>query len=202
MTDQKAIEDLEFIKNIMQDAKKKMVDNGISMIVWGLIIVTGLLSTYVGIKVNYQFSYGWNWIVVIGSGWIYSFIQVYKNKKQPKNRNFAGRVLGHVWFSSGIAMTILGFVGSLSGAYHGVFISPLVSTILGLAYFITGFVLGKPWVTKLSAGWWTGAIIMFLWPYLYTLLLMASMIICFQIIPGIIFNRESKKLKLSENEGI
>lgn len=202
MTDQKALEDLEFIKNIMQDAKKKVIDNGISMIVWGIIVVAGLLSTYIGIKVSYQFSYSWNWMVLIGFGWIFTLVHVYKIKKQPGNRTFAGNVLGHIWFSSGVAMTILGFVGSISGAYHGIYISPLLSTILGIAYVITGFVLGKPWFRKLSIGWWIGAIIMFIWPSMYTFLLMASMIICFQIIPGIIFNRESKKLKLSENEGI
>jgi len=36
---------------------------------------------------------------------------------------------------------------------------------------------------------------MFIYPYLYTLLLMSSMMIVFQIIPGIIIYRESKKLK-------
>lgn len=202
MTDQKALEDLEFIKNIMQDARRKIVDNGISMIVWGIIVVIGLLSTYVGIKFRYEFSYGWNWIVLIGSGWVFTIIHVLKRIKQPKNRTFASRVLGQLWFGCGVAMTILGFLGTYTGAYNGVYVSPLLSTILGISYVVTGFVQGKNWVSLLAFGWWIGAVIMFVWPFLYTLLLMSAMVVCFQIIPGIIFNREAKKLQLSKDERI
>jgi hypothetical protein len=103
--------------------------------------------------------------------------------------------MGAVWISAGISMTILGFVGPFSAAYHGVYVSPILSAILGIAFFISGFLYDKKWVTYLSAGWWTGAIIMFIYPYLYTLLLMSCMMIAFQIIPGIIMYRDSKKLK-------
>jgi hypothetical protein len=195
MNTNEAIEELEFIKKVINDTQKVIIDNGFGFIFWGIIIVIGLLSTYASVLFDFHFPYALNWIVVIGTGWTYSIYSGIKYGKRAKVHTFSGKLLGAVWSSAGIAMTILGFVGTFSGAYNGVYISPIVSTILGIAVFISGFLYGKRWLTYISAGWWIGAIIMFIYPYLYTLLLMSSMVIVFQIIPGIIIYRESKKLK-------
>ena len=195
MNTHEAIEELEFIKKVIDDTRNVIVDNGFSFIFWGIIIVIGLLSTYAAILLDYNFPYAWNWILVIGFGWAYSLYSGYKHGKHAKVQTFSGKLLGAVWISAGISMTILGFVGTFAEAYHGVYISPLVSTILGISFFISGFLYDKRWITYISAGWWMGAIIMFIYPYLYTLLIMSAMMIVFQIIPGIIIYRESKKLK-------
>lgn len=195
MDSHEAIEELEFIKKVIDDTRKVIVDNGFGFIFWGIIIVIGLLSTFFSVLLEFRFDYAWNWVVVIGIGWIYSIYNGIKHGRTSKVRTFSGKLLGAVWISSGIAMTILGFVGSFTEAYNGVYISPVLSTILGIAFFVSGFLYDKRWVTYISAGWWTGAIIMFIYPYLYTLLLMSGMMLVLQVIPGIIIYRDSKKLK-------
>jgi hypothetical protein len=45
------------------------------------------------------------------------------------------------------------------------------------------------WIRNLAFGWWGGAIIMFIFPGLYHLLLMAWMMIAFQTIPGYIIHK-------------
>jgi hypothetical protein len=195
MNTHQAAEDLEFIKKVIDGTRRAIVDNGFGFIFWGIIIVAGLLSTYAAVFFKFNFPYAWNWLLVIGIGWIYSLYSGYTRRGVSKVYTFSGKLLGAVWISAGVAMTILGFVGTFAGAYNGVYISPILSTILGIAFFISGYLYDKKWITYLSAGWWAGAIIMFIYPYLYTLLLMTAMMIVLQVIPGIIIYRDSKKLK-------
>ena len=104
--------------------------------------------------------------------------------------------MGSVWIAFGISATILGFVGTVSGAYHGVFISPLIAVLLGTAFLVCGVLYGKSWVSYLSIGWWGGAIAMFFMHNLETLLVMIGMLILFQVIPGLVLYREFKKERI------
>lgn len=194
MDEQKALEEISYIKEIMQDSRKAFVDNGVGYIVWGVIIVLALMSSYFMIANGIENNYGLNWIILIAFGWIYTSFSI--RKKQKKNRTpstLAGKILGAVWFSSGIAMTIIGFLGTTSGAIRGVFVSPVISLVLGIAFFVSGTVYGSKWITLLSIGWWAGAILMFYWPGMQVFWIMSLMMIFLQIVPGVILYQQAKK---------
>ncbi len=192
MDDQKALEELSYIKQIMQDSRKTVVDNGIGYITWGIIIVMGLMSSYFMIVNKIKNNYELNWIILIGIGWIFSFVSARKDRKY-KSTTMAGKILAGIWFSSGIAMTIVGFVGPVSGGIKGVFVSAVISIILGVAYFVSGIVYGSRWITLLSIGWWAGAILMLFWPGMQVFWIMSLMMIFFQIIPGLFLYQQAKK---------
>ena len=191
MNEQQALQDLSYIKEIMRDSRKAFVDNGIGYIVWGIIIVLGLLSTYFFVIYDVE-AYGLNWIILVTIGWIFSIVGAKKEREKRKAATFAEKILGAVWFSAGVAMTIIGFLGPISGAIHDVFISPVISIVLGMAYFVSGFVYGAKWITLLSLGWWAGAILMFFWPGMQVFWIMIFMMISLQILPGIILYKQAK----------
>jgi len=193
MDEKKALEEISYIKEIMQDSRKAFVDNGVGYIIWGVIIVLGLMSSYFMIINRIENSYGLNWIVLIAFGWGYSFFMGIRHKKRQRSTTLAGKILAAVWFSSGIAMTIIGFIGSTSGGVKGVFVSPVISVILGIAYFVSGVVYGSRWITLLSIGWWAGATLMFYWPGMQVLWIMSLMMILFQVLPGIILYQRAKE---------
>ena len=193
MDERQALDEISYIKHIIQDSRKAFVDNGIGYIIWGIIIVIGILSSYYMTINRIENNYGLNWIILISLGWIFSFVFAKRKKREFKTSTFAGKILAAVWFSSGVAMTLIGFVGTTSGAVHGVFISPIISVILGIAFFISGFIYGSKWISLLSIGWWAGAILMFYWPGVQVFLIMSFMMILFQIIPGIILYQKAKK---------
>jgi len=193
MEKQQAESEISMIKQIMDDSKRIVVDDGKGYIIWGALIVIGLLGTYFLILSKLYNYIGWLWIVVIGSGWIFTIIiNVVKGHKK-KVRTFAGKILGALWFSCGITMTIVGFVGTGSGSFGAYTISPMMAVILGIAYFVTGVIYGLPWVRNIAAGWWIGAIVTFIWSGMYSLLVFAGMMIVLQIIPGIILYSKFKK---------
>jgi hypothetical protein len=193
MTDLDAQQELAFIKKVMTDSRKILIDDGKGTIFWGLLISFGLLITYLSIAQNWETFLGWFWPVLIAFGWTYTIITEIRHERKRRVKTFAGKIMGAVWIAFGISATILGFVGTVSGAYHSVIISPLIAVLLGTGYLVSGLLYGKSWVSYLSIAWWGGAIIMFFMQNLETLLLMIGMMILFQVIPGIILYREFKK---------
>ena len=194
MEKQQAELEINMIKQIMDDSKKIVVDDGKGYIIWGILIVIGLVGTYILIQSRLYEFIGWLWVASIGAGWVYTIFRHVISGHKKKVRTFAGKILGALWFSCGITMTLIGFVGTGTGSYGAYTISPLMAVVLGIAYFVTGIIYGQPWVRNLAAGWWLGAVATFIWSGMYSLLVFAGMMIVLQIIPGIIlyskFNKE------------
>jgi hypothetical protein len=193
MEKQQAELEINMIKKIMEDSRKIVIDDGMGYIIWGILIVIGLLGTYFSILFREYNYIMWLWIAAIGAGWVYTIIVHAKRGHREKVKTFAGKILGALWFSSGVAMTIVGFIGAGSGSFGPYTISPLMSVILGTAYFVTGVIYGQNWLRNLSIGWWLGAIITFIWTGMNSLLIFAFMMIVLQIIPGIILFKKFKK---------
>lgn len=195
MEDKTALEELQFIRKVIEESKRSMIYNGVDYILWGIIITIGLVSTYFFTIYEFykSFSLFWIWAVLVPAGWVFSVYYGIKTKtKQPKT--FAGRLLSAVWASAGVAMMIVGFVGPLARAYSPLFISPVICIILGVAYYVTGTIVESRWVRNLSFGWWAGAIFMLAYHNIITLMVMALMMLCFQTIPGIIMYRKFKNI--------
>ncbi|MCH6574537.1 MAG: hypothetical protein IH795_04935, partial [Bacteroidetes bacterium] len=186
MTDLDAQQELAFIKKVMTDSRKILIDDGKGTIFWGLLISFGLLITYLSVAQGWESTLSWFWPALIGFGWIYTIVTEIRRERKRRVKTFAGKIMGAVWIAFGISATILGFVGTVMGAYHGVIISPLIAVLLGTGYLVCGVLYGKSWVSYLSIGWWGGAIVMFYMQNLETLLIMIGMLILLQIITGII----------------
>lgn len=187
--------ELSLIKKMMDDTRKINIDNGIHYIFWGILIAVALFLNYLIIKLNFYPKYaGFVWLVLMVSGAVADiFIGKYQSKRSSVS-TYAGRLMSSLWFASGVAMFIYGFVGSFSGAYNPIFICPIIATSLGISYFTSGSIQQLGWLKSVSYGWWAGAIVMFVFPGIHTLLVFAVMIILLQIVPGIVLNKRSKEL--------
>lgn len=185
-------QELEFIRKVIQDSRQSVVDNGMSFIVWGVLVTIGVGSIYVE---RLQESWGWSgwvWLVCILSGIAFSINEGRKESVRPV-KSFAERLIGRLWASLGISMALLGFVGAGSQSIHPMMISPLISLFLAVSYYVTGYVYDLKWFRNLAFGWWAGAIVMFLWHSPHALGLYCLMMIGLQIVPGIILYRRSKQ---------
>lgn len=190
-------EDIDFIKKIIQDSKRVVVDNGIPYIVWGLIIIVGLLSTYIEIVTSVEFNFMYLWIILITGGWAFSTIEAIKSRKRKRVVTFSGRVLGKTWFAVGISLSILGLVGVNSGAIQGQHFSPISAVLMGIAFFLSGTVTDKNWVKIVSYIWWGVSICMFFIDGLTNLLVLALLMFFFQVLPGIIiYVKYNKEMQL------
>ncbi|MBE2219076.1 MAG: hypothetical protein IAE90_12780 [Ignavibacteria bacterium] len=194
----KAEEEISVIKKIMEDSKKAIVDNGWHYIYWGLIVTAALIANYIMVLTNTSINMqGMLWFISMTSAAIIEGIIERKREKHVKVKTFAGRLLNTLWSGSGICMFILGFAGTVSGAYNAIMIFPLISVVLGAAYLVSGVIQQVKWLSALCIFWWAGSILLLLYPGLHSMLIFAVMIICFQVTPGVIMFVQSKReLKL------
>jgi hypothetical protein len=186
--------EISLIKKIMDDSRKAAVANGKHYILWGSVVTAALLANYImvllGVSVQYQ---GMMWFVLMISTAIAGGILEKREHKKRRVQTFAGKLLGTLWFASGVSMFMLGFIGTASGAYNPIFICPLISIVLGVSYFTSGAIQQIKWLQYLALGWWAGSVFTFMFPSKHTLLIFAAMILLFQLVPGIILYRKWKK---------
>ncbi len=186
--------ELSLIKKMMDDSRKLNIDNGIHYIFWGILVTIALLINYVMILTKMPGNYiGLAWFILMLSGAFIDGIIGRKQSKSSRVTTFTSRIMGSLWFASGIAMFMYGFLGTVTKAYNPVFICPVISTSLGISYFTSGAIQQIRWLQNISFGWWAGAAFMFIFPSVHTLLVFAIMMICFQVIPGLILNKRSKE---------
>jgi hypothetical protein len=189
---QAEIEILE-IKKIMTDSRRILVDDGKGFITWGMLVAVGLILSYLSVLKFID----WNitsiaWIVLIAGGWVYTYFQVRRERKHRRVSTFAGKVAGSIWGAAGVTMTIIGFAGSYSKLVPGMAISPLMASVMGAAFFVSGVIYGDKLFRILGAAWWAGSIVMFFWRSPHTLLMFALMMIFMQVVPGMILYRKWK----------
>ncbi|HMS65564.1 MAG TPA: hypothetical protein PKD83_09965 [Ignavibacteria bacterium] len=190
----KAEIELTVIKKIMEDSRRINIDNGIHYIFWGVLVTIALLINYIMLLTNTNANYiGMIWFILMISGAIIDMLIGRKQSRTAKVHTYAGSILGSLWLASGIAMFMFGFLGTMTKAYNPIFISPIISVSLGISYFTSGAIQQINWLRNISFGWWIGAAIMFIFPSIHTLLIFAIMMICLQVIPGIMLNKKSKR---------
>lgn len=193
--------ELMIIRKIMEDSRNIIIDNGIHYIFWGVLVTSALILNYIIIIFRFYPEYiGLMWFILMVSGAIADGLIERRNEKKRKVNTFAGKLLGTLWSASGLCMFIFGFIGVITGSYSPFIISPIISVVLGAAYFISGAIQQVKWIQALLAGWWGGALYMFMFPGRETLLIFAVMVITFQVVPGIVLYRKWKKAGVSFND--
>lgn len=201
----KAKLELEFIKNIITDSRRKVNDSGLSGVIWGSLVVIGIMVNYFsGIYHNWDYAL-YIWGILLASGWSYTFIKTRNVKKNNTPETFGLKIQNAVWRASGIIMTIIALVCSIqfkrdvsdlvpySYIINSMAIAPIISLILGAAYYVTGYINDCKFTTRLAYGWWIGGIVLFYMKSYNTFLVFALMTILFQILPGIRYYRRSKE---------
>ncbi len=171
-------QDLAYIKNIMQEGRKIIVDNGVGFIVWGILIATGMIFNYFALVYRIPGNILLIWGILFGIGILVTVWGAVKDRKRKQAETLAGKFLGAIWVGVIITLSMNGFLGNLHPA--------LAASILGLGYFPTGYVTGFSMFRYLAFAWWAGAAVMFVYPGLYTALVFALMMIVLQVIPGIV----------------
>ncbi len=186
--------ELALIRKIMQDSRNAVSDNGWHYIYWGTIVAILLVANYFmavnGVSGNSQ---GMMWFIAMLSASIIEGIIEKKREKKVRVKTFTGKLLSSLWAASGFCMFMLGFAGTITGAYSPVVIFPLISIVLGLSYFVSGAIQQIKWLRYISVCWWTGSAALFAFAGIHSMLVFAGMLVCLQIFPGVLLYVRSKK---------
>jgi Kef-type K+ transport system membrane component KefB len=188
MTENDARADLAYIRRLLEDTRHVTCVGGGYFLVWGVVTLLGLLLTWAWLTGAWAWSPLVAWSVCLALGAAGTLFLIRRERHEPA-QGLGGKLIGAVWLSLGIAMLIIIFIGVGSGSLDGRHMTALASTLIGGAVFMTGTLAGMPWLRNLSFAWWAGAVVMFAWPGLYVLLLMAIMVLALYVVPGLILIR-------------
>lgn len=191
MSAEKARADLAFIRKMMDDSKRIVVDSGLHFLSWGLLSIAGSIASLILGHFGLGSAIVWVWIGIYLTGAVLTFLILAKTVKgRPKT--LAGRLLARVW--GGIAIVGgLGFVALFAGNLG---LSPSLATVaalLGLAVFISSLVLEHKIFSYLGYVWWVGAIVIALLPGFWAVIVFDVFILFCHLIPGwIVYRRWSR----------
>ena len=186
-------DEITFIKKVIEDSKRTVGGGNLSSVLWGVLVVIGMILTYLHIVLSSAIHPGWVWGILIGVGWIYTIVIMIIQKKKSAAKTFGGRILSSIWIACGVVMTGIGFYATSTGAIKTWALIPVFSMIIGIGYYVTSDIVASR-ITKLFAiTWWVAGLLMMTWPGSYMFLLFAGMMIAFQITPGIKYHLEWKK---------
>jgi len=192
MEKNQAQEELIFIKKVMTDSQRLLVDDGKVYILWSGLVVIGLSIKFITEAMDFTFNNAWIWVPIIVMGWLFTSM-IRRKSQETHARTFAKRILNGVWTAWGISIPILVLVGYFCGGIESWAVSPIVATIFGSGQFVNGIISNHVWIRNTAFIWWAGAIAMFVWPGGYSIALLGVMIILFFMVPGIVLYRKWKK---------
>ncbi len=184
-----AQQNLEYIKQVMQESRKTFVDNGSGFILWGLLVGLTFLLWYIVVVNEIPLNMTLVQLIAFGAGIVITVWGAYRESKSMKVETTSGKFLGAIWVGFLITLFLSAFIG---------FLNPIVvATMLGMACFASTCAPGFSLFRSLALIWWLGAIVLnFLWPDKVVLLIFGVMMLIFMALPGlIIYNRYRKELK-------
>ena len=193
MDSEKAAQEISFIKSVIERNRKAGSPGGKQFIIWGIVVVLGMVGNYLLIKSeNYSYLL-WMWIVLIAIGWVLSIMDIYKQEKKKGATNWAEQIYSNIWLSAGITMSFIGFMAPFSKVLSPMAICPVISLIMGTAHFVSGSINEFKWQKWVGISWWLGSVVLFLWVAVENFLLFGLLMILLQIIPGVKLNAYRKR---------
>lgn len=185
MDQREAERNLREIRRMMEEGRQVVASGGHHYVAWGFLITMALVLTWGMATRGWDLSPAWIWGGAVGGGWAFSIWAGYRWDRRAPVSNLAGRVLAGIWIGSGIAMTLVGFLGGAPEAMEVNVLLATESAILGAAYLATAAVQGSRWMMGLAAGWWVGSVYMYLNSGLSVLLVMAALMVALYLVPGL-----------------
>ncbi len=191
-------EDLSYVKEMIENNRRNLVDNGMMYISNGLFVAVGVVISYILGSEGRTDLFPYLWLPLIATLLVVNFFIQKKKEMKTTKKTFISKIFDAVWFACGIPIliiTILHFTTSLI-SLSGLFIA--VSAVLGIGYYLTGVINDLGFMKVLAFGWWAGTVLSILWNYIgeehHLALLFSALVLLLEVIPGIVIYRKYKRL--------
>lgn len=187
-----APDDLSAIRRLMEESQRGVYESGRHYVLWGLTIAAGLGATYLALQ-SAPRAIPWIWGACLGVGWVVSMWLGMRDAARAPVDSLIGRTVAGIWIGCAVSLTLLAVLGPYTGAIRSAALPAVIAAVLGSGYFASSFAYRNAAVRWLAAAWWLGAIGLFLRPGPGALLVLAAMLVAFQVIPGLVFYRRARR---------
>jgi drug/metabolite transporter (DMT)-like permease len=187
-----AQEELAFIKKIMDDTQKVLIDNGKIYILWSALAIIAIILKLVKEELNIMINNLWLYIPVLVVGSIISYFLKKKVDMQIPVKKITNRILKGMWSGFAVTVTILVVIGYISGSVNSWAIPSIIAALIGSIHYSSGIVLQNRLIMYSAPAWWTYAVVTLFWPGAYMVPMLAVMFFVFQFLPAVLLYRRWK----------
>ena len=163
MIEDQAREDIDFIRNAIEEGAAYATAYSPAMLVWGIAVAIGYLGTYGFIR-------GWSpvtpaalWTVCLGVPWAFWLRRVaigITGCKVPA-RGPVAQTLAMLWFACGIFLTTLAIAVMMTGESRSGWCNAVVAGVMGIGFFASASLTRLPWLRWVAIAWWLGQLALF-----------------------------------------
>ncbi|MBN1797493.1 MAG: hypothetical protein JW822_02885 [Spirochaetales bacterium] len=188
------MDDIKFIKQIMAESRRVILDHGMSYILWGVLLPVGTAVSYILGYCNQAQYIGYFWLGLSITGWIIQFIMALKKEKREKIKSRLARLYGLLYLGLGILFVIITILYIVMQMISFIIFMFLLCLLLAFAYYISAIFNRLKWLYPMSAGWMISGITILFLPELWGPGIISILIILFALIPGIWMQKNKDKL--------
>ncbi|HUF26431.1 MAG TPA: hypothetical protein VMM18_05545 [Gemmatimonadaceae bacterium] len=186
-------DELAAIRRLMTDAQRSIEDDGRHFLLWGLVTIIGLVATWVAIRWRLPAHWLWlTWAGLIAAGSVLALRWARRGRARAAVRSIAGSLVADIWAGVSIGLGILVFAGAASGSIAPAATSGVVAALLGVGAFASSSVYRQLPLRAMALVWWAGAAVMLLWPGMYTILLMAALVLALLVAPAAVLRARAR----------
>ena len=198
MTEQQAREDIQIIKAMLEKTKKATAESGTLFIVWGVLITLALVGNYVLVYFK-MYQWEWlNWTAMAVVGWVFSVVYGIRGERKEPAKTYIQIAARHLYFACGALFLLVGLAFPRIGIYSYEAISPLISAVTGVLFFVMGGLFEWPFLRWAGLVWWAGAVGMSFVPGNDRTLVFAGLFIAVYLVPSFILRSKFKKEQASK----
>ena len=154
--DRELLERLELMERMVSQGRRSTHNWGWTFVLWGagqlIALAWNILSGRPEIA----------WPVTMTLCGILTGIGSARMRKAERTETIVSRSLGSIWFSCGIAIFFLGFIGNFMGFFTFRVFLIVLFTLMGVANMASGTILRWRTQQVLGAIWWAAAIVVML----------------------------------------
>ena len=188
--------ELSAIRRMMDEAQRAPEDDGRYFVSWGLITIAGLGATYLTVTQHASGRTLWIvWAALIALGWALVLGFSRRDHARAPVRTIAATMVAESWAGIGIGMTVIVFAGAASGTIPALAVPGVICALMGSGTFAGASLYRQLPLRILALAWWAGAAVILLRPGVYTILLMAAMVLALFVVPGALLWTRSRGRK-------
>lgn len=194
MTQHDALQDLAYIRQVMEQTRRYTAAKGIFFVIWGVAVSTSLLLTWLQVAGTIGGSQWAVWIPSTAIAWGLTLYFAWRQQQDSAVPHHA-HLIGMNWTAVGVAMMFMFFVGMGRGTLGYAAIPGLSALLVGIGIFNSGHLSGIRWLAAVGVAWLLGGALMLAFPGLHNLLGMAVLLVFGQIVPGLVLMRQERALR-------
>lgn len=185
-----AKESLDLIQSIVDQTKQKYEENGLTILVWGILVFSAAMAQYILFQTGHGDKGGLPWLVTMVPGFIITVIaKAMEGTIKNKSKTSSDR-MGFVWLMAGSMAMFTGFLlwDKAGPAFTTMIWAPFCVAGLSTALYLKENLL----ITMSIIAAVLAFTIVFL-PYNYHPLLTAFIAVVLMVVPGLKLNQDFKK---------